>query len=87
MPITDDINFDCINLDMHTLKKLQDNNIWLYLVEKLPLHLRFGKNLTIDELVSFHPSYEEPLFAVNQNLYFYVEKIYNWLLKLTGVIG
>jgi len=65
MPITEDLNFDCINLDMETLKKMQKSNFWHYLVEKLPLHLRFGKSLTIDELISFHPNYEEPLFSMS----------------------
>lgn len=86
VPVTDDVNFDCVNLDMETLRKIQKSNFWQYLVENLPLHLRFGRSLTIDELISFHPSYEEPLFSMSQNLHFFVEKTYKWLLKLTGVL-
>lgn len=60
--MSEDINFDSINLDMETVKKMKNSNFWTFLIENIQLHLRFGEALTIDELISFYPKYEEPLF-------------------------
>ena len=64
IPITDDINFDQVSLDIETLSKMKKNKFWNYLINNLPIHLRYGKELTIDELISYHDVYEEPLFKV-----------------------
>lgn len=61
---------------------MQKMNFWTYIIENVPLHLRFGKSLSVDELISFYPNFEEPLFSMNTNMHFFVEKIYKWIIKL-----
>ena len=49
--------------------------------------MRFGEALNIDKLISFYPTYEEPLFRMKSSLHFYCEKLYkriNQFLEVTG---
>lgn len=48
------------------------------------MHLRFGKVLNIDELISYYPKYEEPLFSIHPRLHYCVKMIYEWIEGLTG---
>ena len=82
VPITDDINFEYIQLDLERLNKIKKTSFWTYLLTALQPHLRFGDTLSIDNLVSYYPSYEQPLFNMKSSLHFFVEKIYNWILKV-----
>ena len=85
IPMSTDIQYEYISLDISRLNKVKKSNFWSYLIENLPLHLRFGEVLSIEKLISFYPKYEEPLFKIKPNLYFFVEKISNWILDLLSV--
>lgn len=85
IPMSTDISYEYISLDINRLNRVKKSNFWTYLIENLPLHLRFGETLTIEKLISFYPKYEEPLFKMKANLHFFVEKIYNWILSLLSV--
>lgn len=82
VPITDDIHFEYIQLDLERLNKIKKTSFWNYLLNVLQPHLRFGDTLTIDNLIAYYPSYEQPLFTFKSSLHFFVEKIYNWIHKV-----
>lgn len=84
VPLSDDVTFEYINLDLDRLNQSKKNNFWTYLLEVLQPHIRLGEVLTIDKLISHYPSFEEPLFPLKSKLNFVVEKIYNWILRLIG---
>lgn len=84
LPLSEDIAFEYINLDLDRLNKIKKTSFWTQLLGALHPHSRFGEVLTIDQLVSFYPKYEEPLFPLKTRLHFFAEKIYNWLLRLVG---
>ena len=85
IPMSTDISYEYISLDITRLNKVKKSNFWTHLIETLPLHLRFGETLTIEKLISYYPKYEEPLFKMKANLHFFVEKIYNWILSLLSI--
>jgi len=82
VPITDDIQFEYIQLDLERLNRLKKTSFWHYLLGILQPHLRFGEPLSIDNLISYYTSYEQPLFTMKTSLHFFVEKIYNWIVKI-----
>lgn len=84
IPLSDDTNFEYINLDIDRLNKSKKTNFWTYLIEIIQPHTRLGEVLTIDKLISHYPSYEEPLFPMKSKYTFIVEKVYNWVLRLIG---
>ena len=84
LPFSEDIHFEYVNLDLERLGKLKKTNFWIYLLENLKPHSRFGEILSIDQLISYYPKYEEPLFPLKSKHHFFIEKIYGWILKLIG---
>lgn len=84
VPLSEDVNFEYINLDLDQLNRSKKTNFWTYLIEILQPHSRLGEVLTIDKLISHYPSYEEPIFPMKSKLTFIVEKSFNWILRLIG---
>lgn len=87
VPLTEDINFEYIQLDLERLNRLKKTSFWTHLLNVLQPHLRFGETLSIDNLISYYPSYEQPLFTMKSSLDFFVEKIYNWITKIINEQG
>lgn len=87
IPDSDDVNFDFINLDSVDLTRAKKSVFWEYLINTLGVHIRYGEKLTIDKLISYYPSYEEPLFNMKNNLHFSVERCYSWILKYAKIDG
>ena len=87
IPDTEDIEFDFINMDSSDLTRAKKTKFWDFLVNNLGVHLRYGEKLTIDKLISYYPSYEEPLFHLKNNLHFSIEQCYGWILKYCGIDG
>jgi hypothetical protein len=84
LPFSEDIQFEYVNLDLERLGKLKKTNFWMFLLENLKPHARFGEILNIDQLISYYPKYEEPLFPLKSKYHYFVEKIYSWVMKLIG---
>ena len=74
-------------MDLERLNKIKKTPFWTYLLGALQPHLRFGDTLSIDNLIAFYPSYEKPLFSMKSSLHFFVEKIYNWAMKVINETG
>jgi hypothetical protein len=87
VPDSEDVDFDFINLDSADLTRAKKSNFWDYLINTLGVHIRYGEKLTIDKLISYYPSYEEPLFYMKNNLHFSVERCYGWILKYAKIDG
>ena len=87
VPDSEDVNFDFINLDSVDLTRAKKSVFWEYLINSLGMHIRYGEKLSIDKLISYYPSYEEPLFNMKNNLHFSVERCYSWILKYAKVDG
>jgi len=87
VPDSEDVDFDFINLDSTDLTRAKKSNFWDFLINTLGVHIRYGEKLTIDKLISYYPSYEEPLFYMKNNLHFSVERCYGWILKYAKIDG
>jgi hypothetical protein len=87
VPESEDIDFDFINMDSGDLTKAKKTMFWEHLVNSLGVHLRYGEKLSIDKLISYYPSYEEPLFFLKNHFHFPVEQSYGWILKYTAIDG
>lgn len=87
VPLTEDISFEYIQLDLERLNRIKKTSFWTHLLNVLQPHLRFGETLTIDNLIAYYPNYEQPLFTVKSALHFFVEKIYNWVVKVINEQG
>lgn len=82
VPISEDIQFEYIQLDLERLNRLKKTSFWHHLLNVLQPHLRFGEALSIDNLIAYYPNFEQPLFNMKSSLHFFVEKIYNWIIKI-----
>ena len=87
IPESEDVEYDFINMESSDLTKAKKTKFWEYLVNTLGIHLRYGEKLSIDKLISYYPSYEEPLFFLKNSFHFAVEQSYGWILKYTGIDG
>ena len=87
VPDSEDVIFDFINLDSNDLTRAKKSNFWDFLINNLSVHIRYGEKLSIDKLISYYPSYEEPLFFMKNNLHFSVERCYSWILKYAKIDG
>lgn len=81
-PLSEDIDFDYIHLDLETLNGLKSANFWSYLLDNTEPQVRFGETLNIDQMMSLTEKFEQPMLKIKDENIFIVEKIFVWMKKV-----
>ena len=59
-----------LSIDEETLVQIKNTSFWKFLAKNIPGHYSWGRKISLDDLISFTDSIDEPLFLLPKSLQF-----------------